>query len=256
MVMKAVIPAAGKGTRLEPLTLSIPKEMIRVGTKPVIEHVLDLVKAGGVKDAMIITGWKKGAILDYLGSGERIGMNVCYRVQDEQKGIGHAVHMARDWIDKDDFVLVYGDNYFKPTSMINDIIRFHKEKGSFATLVLHPVEDPRRFGIVKIDKDGKVLGMIEKPTLEEAEDYKTNGTFYNIAGLIILNNEIFNYIEKTPPGKNNEIQMTDAIELMRGDGKPVYGYIFEGLRFDIGTFESIELADELERKYREENEKK
>jgi len=244
--MKGVVPAAGKGERLEPLTLAMPKELIRVGNKPVIEHVIDNLKACDVKDIMIITGWKKGAVLDYLGSGSRLGVNTYYRVQEEQKGIAHAVAFARDWIGNEDFALIYGDNYFKPAENISKAADFHREKGAYATLVLHPVEDPTRFGIVKLDEDGRVMGMIEKPTVEEAEPYKTNGVYYNIAGLIILKPKIFEYIEKTPPGKNNEIQMTDAIELMRKDDHPVYGFVFEGLRYDIGTFESIKMADRQE----------
>ena len=99
---------------------------------------------------------------------------------------------------------------------------------------------------MKIDSDGRVLGMIEKPSVEEAEAYKTDGVYYNIAGLIILSPKIFEYIDKTPPGRNNEIQMTDAIDVMRRDGNPVYGFIFEGSRYDIGTFESLKMADRQE----------
>jgi len=241
--MKGVIPAAGKGTRLEPLTLAIPKELIRIGEKPVIEHVIDNLKACDIKDVLVITGWKKGAVLDYLGSGKRLGVNMYYRVQDEQKGIAHAVYHAKEWIGNEDFAVIYGDNYFKPAENISKAAQFHKDMNAVATVVLHEVDDPRRFGIVKIDEDGKVVGMIEKPSLEEAEAYKTNGTFYNIAGLVILSPKIFEYIDKTPPGKNNEIQMTDAIELMRKDGLPVYGFIFDGVRYDIGTFESLKMAD-------------
>ena len=87
MIRKGVVPAAGRGDRLNPLTLSIPKEMIRVGTKPVIEHVIGVLKACDIKDVMVVTGWKKGAILDYVGSGKRLGINAYYRIQDEQKGI-------------------------------------------------------------------------------------------------------------------------------------------------------------------------
>jgi len=216
--MKGVIPAAGHGKRLEPLTLAMPKEMIRVGMKPVIEHVIDNLKACGISDIMVILGWRKGALIDYLGSGKRIGMNVVYRVQDEQKGTADAVYQAKEWIGNDDFVMVYGDNYFKPAENIAEAVKFHEQKGAMATVVLHPVDDPTRFGIVKIDKDGKVTGMVEKPALEQAEQYKTNGKYYNIAGLIILNPKIFEFIEKTPIGKNGEIQLTDAIELMRKAG--------------------------------------
>ena len=246
-IRKAVIPAAGKGSRLEPLTRSIPKEMIRVGTKPVIEHVIDGLKAGGIKDVLIITGWKKGAILDYIGSGETFGISAYYRVQEEQKGIAHAISHAREWIGKDeDFIVTYGDNYFKPDHIMKEIIEFHNEKGAAATLVLHPIDDPRRFGVVKIDENGKVLGMIEKPTLEEAEPYKSNGIYYNIAGMIIVNSKVFEFVDKTEPGANNELQFTDSLELMRKAGYNMYGFVFKGNRFDIGTFESLKIADKLE----------
>lgn len=246
--IKGVIPAAGKGTRLAPLTLSIPKEMIRVGTKPIIEHVINVLKAGGIKDILVITGWKKGALLDYLGSGHRLGVDVCYKVQEELGGTADAVRQARDWVGDDGFVVIYGDNYFKPASVMKDILKFHGEKKAKATVVLHPVEDPRRFGIVKIDSGGRAQGVIEKPTLKEAEPYKTKGIYYNIAGMIVLDPLIFKYIEKTKPGKSNELQLTDSIELMRRDGHPVYGYIFRGQRYDIGTFESLRMADEMEAK--------
>ena len=90
MIKKAVVLAAGKGTRLMPLTLAMPKEMIRVGTKPVIEHAIEVLKAGGIRDVLIIVGRKKEAIMDYLGSGERLGVNIYYRIQEEPKGSAHS----------------------------------------------------------------------------------------------------------------------------------------------------------------------
>ena len=244
--MKGVIPAAGHGKRLEPLTLAMPKEMIRVGTKPVIEHVINNLKACDISEIMVIIGWKKGALIDYLGSGKRSGVNIVYGVQDEQLGVADAVHKSKKWVGEENFVVIYGDNYYRPPDTLNKAVELHNQKGAAATLVLHPVEDPRRWGIVKMDDDGKVLGMIEKPTLEEAESYKTNGIYYNIAGLLVLSPKVFEYIEKIQPGKNNELQMTDAIELMRKDGHSVYGTVLEGVRFDIGTFESLMEADHLE----------
>ena len=244
-ITKAVIPAAGKGTRLEPLTLAIPKEMIRVGRKPVIHHVIDVLKAGGIKEALIITGWKKGAIHDYIGSGERLGIDACYKIQDEQLGLGHAVLLAKSWVNGEDFVVIYGDNYIKPDSMMGKVIEMHKAKKAYATIVVHPVEDPSRFGLVKADSDGKVLGMVEKPAKEEAEKYKTGKEFMSISGIVILNPKIFEFIEKTKPGKKNEIQLTDSIELMRQAGFPVFAYVFRGKRFDIGTWESLEEVDRL-----------
>jgi len=249
--VKAIVPAAGKGARLQPLTLAVPKEMIRVGTKPVIEHAISVLRAGGITDILVIIGWKKGAIVDYLGSGKRLGVNIYYKVQEELRGLGDAIYQGKDWVGQEDFAVIYGDNYLRPYSTMKHVLEFHRSKGGYGTVVLHPVKDPRRFGIVKFDKESKkVLGMIEKPTLKEAESYKTNGVYYNIAGLLILNPVAFDYIEKTKPGRNNEIQITDSLELMRKQHLPIYAYLFSKTRYDIGTFESLKRADELEQKRR------
>lgn len=245
MIKKAVILAAGKGTRLRPLTLAIPKEMIRVGTKPVIEHAINVLRAGGIKEILVVVGRKKEAILDYLGSGERLGVDISYKIQEELKGTAHAVYEGKDFVGNEDFVVIYGDNYLKPYEVMKDIVKFHEEKGADATLVLHPVKDPRRFGVVKIGADNKVLGIIEKPTLEEAEPYKTGDDYLNIAGLLVLKPIIFDFIERTKPGKNNETWLTDSIELMRKNGQ-VQAFLFKGARYDIGTFESLMEADRLE----------
>ena len=243
---KAIVLAAGKGARLRPLTLAIPKEMIRVGIKPAIEHAIEVLKAGGIDNILVVVGRNKEAILNYLGSGERLGVQICYRIQEELKGTAHAVYQGKDFIGGEDFAVIYGDNYLKPYNTMKEIVKFHEEKKADATLVLHPVEDPRRFGIVKIDDTGKVLGIIEKPTLEEAKPYKVKGTYLNIAGLLLLKPSVFGYIDKTKPGKDGELWLTDSIELMRKDGKAVYGFMFKGTRYDLGTFESVRKADGLE----------
>ncbi len=247
-IKKAIVLAAGKGRRLRPLTLALPKEMIRVGTKPVIEHVLEVVKAGGVKKVLIIVGRKKESIMDYIGSGERFGLQVYYRVQEEPVGTAHAVQLGEDFVGKDEFMVIYGDNYIKPYENIREIMDFHKKRNSDATLVLHPVGDPRRFGIVKIDRKNKVIKIVEKPSLREAKKYMVDGKYLNIAGILMFKPCVFKYIKKTKPGKNGEIWLTDSVELMRRDGKKVYAFLFRGTRYDIGTFDSLIEADKAERK--------
>ncbi len=246
MIKKAVILAAGKGTRLTPLTLAIPKEMIRVGTKPVIEHAINVLKAGGIREILVVVGRKKEAILDYLGSGERLGVDISYKIQEELKGTAHAVYQGKDFIGNEDFVVIYGDNYLKPYEVMKEIVKIHEEKRADATLVLHPVKDPRRFGIVKIDADNKVIGIIEKPTLEEAEPYKVGDEYLNIAGLLVLKPIIFDFIRKTKPGKDGEIWLTDSVDLMRKSEHTIFAHLFKGARYDIGTFESLMEADRLE----------
>lgn len=246
MIKKAVILAAGKGTRLNPLTLAIPKEMIRVGTKPVIEHAINVLKAGGIKEILVVVGRKKEAIMDYLGSGERLGVDISYRIQEELKGTAYAVYQGKNFVGDEDFAVIYGDNYLKPYGVMEEIVRSHEEKGADATLVLHPVNDPRRFGVVKIDENNKVLGIIEKPSIKDARPYKIGEVYLSIAGSLVLRPTIFDYIKKTKPGKDNEIWLTDSIELLRRDGHEIYAFIFKGTRYDIGTFESLEEADRLE----------
>ena len=246
MITKAVILAAGEGKRLMPLTLAMPKEMIRVGVKPVIEHVIEVLKAGSIWEILIVVGRKKEAIMDYLGSGRRLGVEIYYRIQEEPKGTADAVYYCKDFIDSEDFVVVYGDNYFKPYEAMKQFIQFHSKSNADATLVLHPVDNPRRYGIVKVDDDGKVLAMKEKPSLKEARKYVSNGQFLSIAGLLILNHKIFDYIEKTKSGVSGEVWLTDSLELMRRDECQISGYVFEGRRYDIGTFESLLEADRME----------
>jgi len=99
---------------------------------------------------------------------------------------------------------------------------------------------------VKIDERGKVLSMIEKPTLEEAKSYRVNDAYLNIAGLLILKSKVFDFIERTKPGRDGEIWLTDLVELMRRDGYEIFGFVFSGTRYDIGTFESLREADRIE----------
>ncbi len=246
MIKKAIILAGGKGTRLMPLTQAMPKEMIRVGFKPVIEHVVDALQSGGIDQLLIIVGRKKEAIIDHLGSGSRSKVDIYYKVQDEPKGTAHAVLQGRNFIDLDDFVVMYGDNYFKPYTFVEKILEFHRLNNANVTLATYPVTDPERYGIVKLNKVGKVLEMIEKPSFEEAEAYKVEGKYQAIAGLLVCSNNIFDYIEKTKVGKNEEYWLTDTVELMRKERKNIMGFPLQGKRYDVGTFESLIEADQFE----------
>lgn len=246
MVKKAIVLAAGKGTRLKPITDAIPKEMIRVGRKPAIEHVLNVLKAGGIEDVLVIVGWKKHALIDYLGSGSRLDLNIYYRMQEKTLGTAHATALGEDFIgDDEDFAIMYGDNYITPYDTMKKIVTFHKKKKGSGTIVLNPVYDPRRWGVVKLDSNMKIIDMIEKPSLKQAEPFKFDNHWLNIAGLMILNSKIFNFIRDTKPGKKGERWLTDSLILMNRKNYDFYGYEFSGKRFDIGTFDSLKEADEL-----------
>lgn len=247
MAKKAVVLAAGEGTRLKPITDAVPKEMIRVGEKPTIHHVIDVLKAGGVEEVLVVVGREKEAIIDYLGSGKDFGLDIYFRVQEEPKGTADAVSLAKDFVDND-FVVVYGDNYIKPYNKMKKIRGFHDRMDGDGTMVLHPVDDPTRFGIVDLDENNRIDKMVEKPSVDEAEPFKRDGGWLSIAGLMVLSPKIFNYIKEIEPGKNNELWLTDAIEKMRKHRNKIFGYIFKGNRYDIGTFKSLKKADKLENK--------
>ena len=246
MIKKAIVLAGGKGTRLLPLTQAMPKEMIRVGFKPVIEHVVDALRSGGIEQLLVVVGRKKESIIDHLGSGARLKVDIYYRVQDEPKGTAHGVLQGRNFINSDDFVVMYGDNYFKPYTFVQKILEFHLSNKADVTLATYPVYDTTRYGIVKLDKVGKVLRMIEKPSYKEAESYLVEGKYQAIAGLLVCKSEVIEYIEKTKVGKNNEIWLTDTVELMRRDRKNIMGCLLQGRRYDVGTFESLIEADKFE----------
>lgn len=246
LIRKAIVLAAGKGTRLLPLTLAMPKEMIRVGVKPVIEHAIEVLKAGGIKEILVVVGRNKEAIMNYLGSGERLGVDIYYRVQEEPEGSGRAMYHGKNFVGEEDFVVMYGDNYMKPYEIMKDVVEFHEKKEANATIVLQQVKDPRRFGLVKFNTFGKVIDIIEKPTFKEAKRFKSYDSYFAIAGLLVVNSSIFSYVEKTNPGKNNEVWLTDSLNLMRKKDNEVYGFVFRGTRYDIGTFQSLKEADRKE----------
>lgn len=246
-IEKAVIPAAGRGTRLRPLTDRIPKVLVPIGSKTIIEHAIETCMAGGIKDYLIIVSPDQGQqVKDHLGSGEKLGIRIDYEVQKEQKGLGHAVLHARDWVGDEHFVVVYGDTYIKPPAFMRELLDLHYRHDSAVTLALNKTADLSG-SAVRLDEAGKVLEMIEKPTEEEVVRFRYNGQVNNISGLGALSPAIFGYIEKTPPGKKGEIQITDAFEAMRRGGHPVYGILINGTRFDVGTFENLERAREFER---------
>ena len=137
MSMKGLIPAAGIGTRLEPITLAIPKELLMVGDKAIIEYVINAMKMAGITEIAIVVGWRKHAILDYLGSGKRLGVKLTYVVQDKRDGLGKAVFSGEHIIGKEPFLVVLGDNFFYPKTFLKDILTFHNEAVSYTHLRAH-----------------------------------------------------------------------------------------------------------------------
>jgi glucose-1-phosphate thymidylyltransferase long form len=235
--MKGVIPAAGRGTRLEPVTLAIPKELLIVGDKAIIEYVIEAMKSVGVTDISIVVGWRKHAILDYLGSGERLGVKLTYVVQDNRTGLAKAVLTAEHVIGEEPFLVILGDNFFYPQTFLKEILAFHIAKKADATIGVAEIEDTTRHGIIRPGPDNRILDMVEKP---QPKDAPSN---LGIIGVYLFSSSIFKAIKKIKPGVNNEYQLTDAIKMMIDTGSQVYYSKINGTHIDIGTLNDLKKAN-------------
>lgn len=242
MIRKAVIPAAGMGTRFLPATKAQPKEMLPVVDKPVIQYVVEEAIASGIKDILIITGKSKRAIEDHFDKSEMknsfldeidemmTNVNILYTRQREPRGLGDAVYHARSFVGEDAFALLLGDTITIPGCTKELIKKYEEFKTSIIAVEEVPTEKISSYGIIKGKEiEGDIYlaeDLVEKPSLEEAPSN------LGILGRYILTPAIFDAIEQTSPGKGNEIQLTDALRLK---GEKVYAYVYRGRRYDIGN---------------------
>ncbi|MCX6821759.1 MAG: sugar phosphate nucleotidyltransferase [Candidatus Aenigmarchaeota archaeon] len=237
-----LIPAAGEGTRMYPFSRAVPKEMYPILGKPVIEHCIENLREGGIKQIFMIVGHQKGALMDYVGDGSFYGVNVAYIYQLKRRGLGHAILQAEKWIKKP-FVTLLGDSFIEPKKEIQNMMRLHTEKRPIATILLFKVKDPKGYGIAKFktleDGFGLIERVVEKPSLEEADEYKLNHEFYAICGAYVFEPRMFDFIEKTKPGKKKEVQITDSIQLAIENGEKVYGVILKGKYLDVGKWGTV-----------------
>ncbi|MFC1558607.1 UTP--glucose-1-phosphate uridylyltransferase GalU [candidate division KSB1 bacterium] len=254
MIRKAVIPSAGFGTRFLPATKAQPKEMLPIVDTPTIQFVVEEAVLSGIEDILIIIGKGKRAIEDHFDNSfelenelaeksnddllkeiQRISnlANIHFIRQKHMNGLGDAIYHAKQHVDDEPFAVLLGDTIIdSPKPCLAQLIKIFEEY-SKTIIGLEEVSEEKipRYGIIDGDiiKDHLYLlkDFIEKPSIEEAPSNLA------IGGRYIFTSDIFKYIEKTPPGKNNEIQITDAIKLLNKD-QAVYGYKFDGIRYDIG----------------------
>ena len=256
-VTKAVIPAAGLGTRVLPATKAQPKEMLVIVDKPSLQYIIEELVESGIKDIIIVTGRNKNSIEDHfdysyeledtlkkdgkdklLGKVESISSmaNICYVRQNHPKGLGHAILKAKSFVGDEPFVIALGDDIvYNDIPVAKQLIdNYSKYQSSIVGCQEVKAEDVSKYGIVKPTKnlDDKTVEMddfIEKPAMEEAPSRLA------CLGRYLLTPKIFEYLEKTEPGKGGEIQLTDAIVAMMKDGEKVLAYNFDGKRYDIGN---------------------
>ena len=281
MIRKAVIPAAGYGTRFLPLTKALPKELLPIIDRPTLEYIVNEAIESGITDILLIVSTNKNAIIDYfdynleleqiLASKENFaeikrlreigkGANIHFIRQKEQLGLGHAVLQAEAFIGNEPFVVLLGDDMFvsKERPASKQLIDIFKEVNSSVLGTMEvPLEDTKKYGICipkqKLDNNAVELkGVVEKPNIEDAPSRSA------IAGRYVLTPTIFKYLKDQTKGKGNEIQLTDAILRMMQEEK-VYSYDINAKRYDVGSkldyieaildfgLENVEIKDGLKK---------
>ena len=257
----AVVPVAGLGTRLLPATKSQPKEMLPVGRKPVVQYVVEELARVGMNRVLFITGPGKASIENHFDldgeliqvlreSGkeellselefERSALQYFYTRQRQTLGLGHAVLCARSFVGREPFVVALGDSIIglhAQSDVVRRMTACFTERRAAAVIAFEdvPREEVRRYGIAKPADEGEIFGiedLVEKPSVEEAPSTLA------IAARYVLAPEIFDALEKTPPGKGGEIQLTDAIRTVIRNGGRAYGVRLDAgeRRYDIGNF--------------------
>ena len=172
--MKAVVLAAGKGTRMRELTQEIPKPMLRVHGKPILEHILEGLRGAGISDVFIVTGFRADVVEDYFGDGKRLGLNVQYGRQLVQDGTGKAPELAKAFVGSDDFLLTYGDILVRPETYPEMLKRF-REQGFSGLVTVTGSQDVTQGGLNFFDDAFCLTRLVEKPTHGQIEQLKTEG---------------------------------------------------------------------------------
>jgi dTDP-glucose pyrophosphorylase len=236
--MKAVILAAGKGTRMKELTNDVPKPMLRVQGRPILEHILEGLLGAGMRDFCIITGWRAEAIESYFGDGTKWGVKICYARQVVQNGTGKAPELARDFVGQDTFLLTYGDILVEPETYQLMLKRF--AEGDFSGLVTVTVgKDVTQGGLNFFDEQFCLKRLIEKPSPAQLDQLRAEGwlksaqpVWYN-AGIYIFRPALFDFTAKLQPSPRGEYELTDAISAMVAAGHRIAGMETAGRWVDV-----------------------
>ncbi|MBK8139310.1 MAG: glucose-1-phosphate thymidylyltransferase [Anaerolineae bacterium] len=232
--MKAIILAAGQGTRLRPVTLTMPKPMVPVANQPLIAYAIDMLRAADLKEIGIIVNSLESPIVAALGDGSQMGVQLTFIIQAEQKGLAHACGLARDFVGSEPFAMLLGDNIFQ--DKMHSMLTGFEASDSEAAIGVGEVADPSRFGIAQVEGD-RVLRVVEKP-----KEFIGN---LAISGVYLFRNSIFDAIANIKPSWRNELEITDAIQYLVSSGKKVSQYTIGGWWIDAGKPDAIVRANQL-----------
>ncbi|MBT8228143.1 MAG: UTP--glucose-1-phosphate uridylyltransferase [Dactylosporangium sp.] len=263
--VKAVIPAAGLATRFLPATKAVPKELLPVVDRPVLQYIVEEAAAAGIRDILLVTGRGKTSMVDHFdrrpdleaklaakGDSERLEAvrrpselaEVFACRQGEPLGLGHAVAVGASHVGNEPFVVLLGDEFMDENDpLLPAMLDLQEAKGGIVLALIEVgPEEVSRYGIASVQAAAgvpealaaerpivQVTGLVEKPKPSEAPSNLA------VVGRYVLPAEIFDAVRRTPPGAGGEIQLTDAMALLLAEGMPVHGVVFRGVRYDTGT---------------------
>jgi bifunctional UDP-N-acetylglucosamine pyrophosphorylase/glucosamine-1-phosphate N-acetyltransferase len=225
--MKAVILAAGEGVRLQPITSTRPKHMIKIGGKPILEQCIESLKASGINEIIIVVHYMAETIYRYFGDGQRFGVKIEYTEQKSPIGTGDAVRSVEPQV-KDEFMLIYGDLLFSD-SAVKSVLHQHEKEKPAGTMAVIPVDKPEDYGIIELEKETYVKRIVEKPKRQDAPSDLAN------AGIYVLPIETFEKAKAISSSSRGEWEITDAISLMLKEDKRLLAVKLSRKEwFDIG----------------------
>ncbi len=219
--MKAVVMAGGEGSRLRPLTIGRPKPMVPIVSKPVMAHILDLLKRQGITEVVVTLHFMPEVIQDYFGDGSSLDIKIHYAIEESPLGTAGSVKNARQFLGEP-FIIISGDAITDIN--LQEVIAFHKEKGAEATLTLYRVPNPLEYGVIITDADGKITQFQEKPSWGEVISDTVN------TGIYVIEPSVLDLIEEGVPTDWSK----DVFPQLLSDGRPLYGYVASGNWTDVG----------------------
>jgi len=227
--MKGVLLHGGHGTRLRPLTHTGPKQLLPIANKPMSQYCIESMKEAGISEiAIIIGGTGSNKVREYYEDGRKFGVKISYVEQDFPRGIAHAIHLCKEFVNNEKFLVYLGDNIIQKS--ISEYVKLFENSDADASILLCEVNNPSRFGIADV-RDGKILRIMEKP--------KNPPTNLAVTGIYLLTPKIFDIVDRLKPSWRNELEITDALHMLLEEKNRITYHMITDYWKDTGTPEDI-----------------